>query len=202
MTTSVTQTRILDGFVHGGAIDKNTIEWPDLHAIFATCRTKITKEEVEIFENNFTRLYEAYLQHGKIPEELLFDEIGFRKDSAADGSIRERRYEADCHQREMCLSQKAVRMAQETKLREAREERQYDIEVANNKISTYLAENKYLENKLPQDRSTITYDLLGERTFLKAELKAYIYCRLFQTGTVYILFLFACQNLCFPVSPF
>ena len=71
--------RVINGFIAGGAVDEITRQWPDFDKIIATCRRDVKKEEVDCIITNFTRLYNAFLQHGKVPEEI-YDEIGLDED--------------------------------------------------------------------------------------------------------------------------
>ena len=115
LTRSVTTTRILDGFVQGGAIDSVSYEWPDMHKVLGTCRRDIKKEEVDLVEKHFSELYKAHLQHGKIPEEL-FDHLGFQKDLDSKGNVHLRESADISHSRAMCLSAEPIREARRKKL--------------------------------------------------------------------------------------
>jgi len=67
----------------------------------------VKAEEVELIVNNFQLLYDYFVKHGRISEEL-YDQIGLQEDYNSSGDIKLRRSNADCHQRAMCLSAPAI----------------------------------------------------------------------------------------------
>ena len=113
--------RVINGFIAGGAVDEITRQWPDFDKIIATCRRDVKKEEVDCIITNFTRLYNAFLQHGKVPEEI-YDEIGLDEDMDGNCVIRLRRSDKDCLQRAMCLSAPALREGRRKLLEQAKEQ--------------------------------------------------------------------------------
>ena len=56
---------VMQGFVEGGAVDKETHTWPDFDKILAGCRRKVTLEEVLSIKTNFTQLYETFFKPWK-----------------------------------------------------------------------------------------------------------------------------------------
>ena len=86
----------MDGFVEGGAIDEKTHEWPDFNKIIGTCNRVVKAEEVELIVNNFQLLYDYFVKHGRISEEL-YDQIGLQEDYNSSGDIKLRRSNDDCH---------------------------------------------------------------------------------------------------------
>ena len=46
-----------------------------------------------------------------------------------------------------------------------------------------IARNKSVENKLPQDLSEVTHEMLAHKKYSKPELQCFVHCRLFETGT-------------------
>ena len=57
-----------------------------MYKIIGTCRRKVKQEEFDMIEKHFSTLYEAHLEHGKIPEEL-FDKLGFAEDLDSSGLV-------------------------------------------------------------------------------------------------------------------
>ena len=78
---------IMQGFVEGGAVDKETHTWPDFNKILAGCRRKVTLKEVSSIKDNFTQLYDTFSRLGKILEEV-FDELGFVEDINSNGKSK------------------------------------------------------------------------------------------------------------------
>ena len=175
---SVTPSGVIQGFVEGGAVDRESETWPDFDKIIGTCRRPVAVTEVELIKTHFNTLYDAFVSHGKIPEEL-FDELGFSEDEDRKGKVRPRRSLAIVHGRAMCYSSEPIRLARNLKLQQQGEIARIKKVDKDNKVKTLLTDNASCESKLPADLLTATFDNFF--TCKAPTLKAFVHCRLFTT---------------------
>lgn len=115
MQRACTSSNVVKGFVEAGLLDRDTKTHPDVHAMLATCRRKITSEEEKLFTDNFSILFKEQQRTGHLPDEFLA-KIGFRPDVAPDGKVVHRSAEnAESRQRAKNLGsqhQRTLRLQQ------------------------------------------------------------------------------------------
>jgi hypothetical protein len=174
---SVTASRVIQGFVEGGVVDRESGIWPDFDKVIGTCRRPVAVEEVELIKTHFNTLYNAFVSHGKITEEL-FDKLGFAEDKDRRGKEKQRRSLAIVHGRAMCYSSEPIRLARNIKLQQQGAEvvriKQVDKD---NKVKTLPTDDALCESQLPADLMTAT--LQNFFTCKAPTLKAFWHCRLF-----------------------
>ena len=70
---SVSTDGVMQRFVEGGAVDKETNTWPAFNKILVGFRKKEIVEEVCSIKEIFKQLYDTFSELGKIPESVLMN---------------------------------------------------------------------------------------------------------------------------------